>query len=205
VAARSKAYVYGRSPAAVVGSNPTLLALERVKPVPPMRNVQHSPAVDWDAVWANLHGVRLDGSVASYWYVAIHDIAPTRQRLAAIRLVPDPRCTLYGELDTLEHRLIACRQGPVLWRWTRGVLAAILTVCHTVIPDAWAWCPDYVIWPPQHRMAVTWIVAHFAHYRLWKQHGKSLNDYRTYLKGARRHVCLCPKRKRAVGNYLDVF
>jgi hypothetical protein len=55
------------------------------------------------------------------------------------------------------------------------------------------------------RMAVTWIVAHFVYYRLWKQHGQSLNDYRTYLKGARRHVCQCPKRKQAVGNYLDVF
>jgi hypothetical protein len=87
-------------------------------------------------VWANLHGVRLDGSVVSGWYLAIHDIVPTRRRLAAIRLVPDHSCLVCGEPDTLEHRLIACTQGTILWRWSKGVLAAMLRVCHTVIPDA---------------------------------------------------------------------
>jgi hypothetical protein len=61
-----------------------LVALAHIlKPVPPMRIVQRSPAVRWEAVWANLHGVRLDGSVVSDWYLAIHDVVP---RVSALRI-----------------------------------------------------------------------------------------------------------------------
>jgi hypothetical protein len=183
-----------------------LVALEHnLKPVPPMRIVERSPTVRWEAVWANIHGVKLDGAVVSDWYLAIHDVVPTRQRLAGIRLVPDHSCPVCGEPETLEHRLIACTQGPILWCWTKKVLAAILRARHTEIPDAWAWCPDYAIRPPQRGRAVSWMVASFVRYRLWNQHGQSLHDYRAYLYQARREMYQRSIRKRLVGNYLEVF
>jgi hypothetical protein len=176
-----------------------------VRPIRQMRIVRHSPAVVWDEVWTNFYSMRSYGPVATDWYFVIHDIVPTRQRLTMIQVASDPRCLLCGEEDTLEHRLLLCGQGPILWRWTRGVLSAFLRNNHTDIPDAWVWCPAYVIWPPQRRAAVSWFVAHFVHYRLPWQHGQSLNDFRLYLQAARRLVSDCPARMRAVGRYLEVF
>ena len=46
VAARSKAYVYGRSPAAIVGSNPVSFELSRKKVVFGLFNLQWKVKVD---------------------------------------------------------------------------------------------------------------------------------------------------------------
>jgi hypothetical protein len=181
----------------------TLLSLERSqRPVPQMRVVRHSPEVVWDAVWANLHSMRRDSPVVSDWYVVIHDIVPTRQRLASINYVPSPGCDVCGEVDTLEHRLLVCGQGAILWRWTKGIIAALLRVSHADIPNDWVWCPQYVLWPKQRRAAVTWIVAHFVHYRLGPSYVQSLNDLRSFLRRAWRMVARCPARRGALGTYL---
>jgi hypothetical protein len=169
-----------------------------------MRIVQKNPAVRWKALWKNIHSLRVAGSIISEWYAAIHDIITTRQRLAAIKLATDSVCILRGDIDTIAHRLTKCKYSPIIWQWTKGAIAAILRVCHTIIPEEWAWCPMYTLWPPQ-RHTATWILAHFVYHRLRVHHGQSLNDYRTYLRRARWEMYQCSIWKCTVGSYLDVL
>jgi hypothetical protein len=92
-----------------------------------------------------------------------------------IQLAVSPMYERCGDTKTIQHRLISCAPGPVLWLWPKGVIAAILRVSNGTIPDAWTWCPMYAIWPQQRRSAVTWIIAQFVSYRLRMQHTQSLN------------------------------
>ena len=58
------------------------------KTPPVMRTVHKQPYVKWNRVWQNLHESRAPEEVRSAWYAVIHDILPTRERLAAINLRP---------------------------------------------------------------------------------------------------------------------
>ena len=51
-----------------------------------MRIVQKRPNIQWDLVWRNLHTSCVPEDFRSAWYVVIHDILPTRERLATINL-----------------------------------------------------------------------------------------------------------------------
>lgn len=48
------------------------------------------------------------------WYVVIHDILPTIERLHKIRLVDSPLCSHCGDPDTVQHRATACGEGEWL-------------------------------------------------------------------------------------------
>jgi hypothetical protein len=88
--------------------------------------VRHRPDVDWTHVWYNLHRSHLSAMVKSEWYAVIHDIIPTRQRLAGIHIVEDAYCAGCGAVDSLLHRLYECGQGPVIWTWVKTGIAAFL-------------------------------------------------------------------------------
>ena len=51
-----------------------------------MRIVKQWPHNDWDRVWRNLHTAWITNTLKSTWYNIIHDLIPTQERLAAIRL-----------------------------------------------------------------------------------------------------------------------
>jgi hypothetical protein len=57
------------------------------------------------------------------WYMAIHDLLRTNERLYRIALTdtnPWDRC---GQIDTLTHRITGCGVGKDMWNWTRARLA----------------------------------------------------------------------------------
>jgi len=87
----------------------TLVALGKAgKPEPAMRMETLYPEVCWDIVWTNLNAVWIPNMMKTTWYQVIHDIVPTNDRLAKIRLRDDPHCTLCRKTDTILHHLTEC-------------------------------------------------------------------------------------------------
>jgi len=77
----------------------------------------------WIKVWNNLHTAWVSEEIASMWYIVLHDIVPTNERLHVIRLVKSDRCRLCGRRDTLVHRLTECNEGTAIWLCTRERIA----------------------------------------------------------------------------------
>jgi hypothetical protein len=77
------------------------------------------PNVKWGRVWENLHSRALSDSLTSTWYVAVHEIFPTNDRLAVIQLAPSSACSYCGKDDSIQHRITDCGEGTVIWNWTR--------------------------------------------------------------------------------------
>ena len=71
-------------------------------------------------------------------YAVIHELVPTNEHLADIRLADTTRCTDCGIVDTLKHRITECGKGPVIWNCTRDRIAALIRVnlpLHTGVVD----------------------------------------------------------------------
>jgi hypothetical protein len=87
----------------------------------PMRNVRIetlNPTYDWPRIWHNLHTAWITEAVRSSWYLAIHDVIPTKQRLHRIALTDTDPCVQCGQPDTLPHRLTECSAAKNMWVWT---------------------------------------------------------------------------------------
>jgi hypothetical protein len=121
------------------------------------------PTLDWHRIWSNLHAAWIPDTVRSLWYMAIHDILPTIERLHRIILADSALCTHCGQTDTLSHRLKDCDAGKEIWRWTQRHLATMLRThpCH--IPEDWPLRPHFNLWPPQRhgRYCGSWPISSF--------------------------------------------
>jgi hypothetical protein len=84
-----------------------------------MRVAQIKPSTDWKLVWKNLHSSWVSEQAKSTWYSVIHEIIPTNEHLYTIRLVESGRCRPCGRQNTLQRRLTECKEGSVIWTWTR--------------------------------------------------------------------------------------
>jgi hypothetical protein len=68
--------------------------------------------------------------------------------------------TIVGSTDTILHRIVQCREGAIIWDWTKTRIAAILRVHQSVIPEEWTIRPVYKFWPANRQTAISWILAH---------------------------------------------
>jgi len=84
-----------------------------------LRIARKYPRIAWQGVWANVHTTGLSDPIKSTWYAATHEIIPTNERLAAIHLTTTTSCVRCGATDTLQHRTIACEEGPVICTCTK--------------------------------------------------------------------------------------
>jgi len=91
-----------------------------------MRIVHKQPDVKWNRVWQNLHESRAPEEVRSAWYAVIHDILPTRERLAAINLTDIANCRQCNANDSLSHRRMECGEGSAICSWTNSKIAKML-------------------------------------------------------------------------------
>jgi hypothetical protein len=140
-----------------------------------------TPNFDWHRIWSNLHASWIPDIVRSLWYMAIHDILPTNERLHRIALANSAHCTHCGQIDTLSHRLTDCGAEKDMWRWTQGHLATMLRThpCH--IPEDWPLRPRFSLWPPQRHGAVLWVLAHFVFYRVQHPTTPTLEDFADFM------------------------
>jgi len=65
-----------------------------------MRIKQLHPDTQWMQVWKNLHKLWVSEEIASMWYIVVHDIVPTYERLHPIRFVESDRCGHCGNRRT---------------------------------------------------------------------------------------------------------
>jgi hypothetical protein len=102
---------------------------------PPLIRVVHKqPDINWNQVWQNLHESRTPKEVLSAWYAVIHDLLPTRERLAAINLAVTANCRQCNAKDSLSHRLTECGEGPAIWSWTNSKIAMMLRIDRSTCP-----------------------------------------------------------------------
>ena len=142
-----------------------------------MRIVKKFPRTTWNQAWKNLHASPVSDEIKSTWYKALHDFIPTNDRLSAINLTDNSACSSCGRPESLQHKITEGAEGPVIWTWTKKLLAYILRVDHRHIPQAWIIHPDFQHWPLQRQSVVLWIMAHLVQYRLLTQRRLSLLDY----------------------------
>jgi len=104
---------------------------------PTIRIAQKLPGTPWERLWRNLHGVEVPDTVKSTSLAAIHDIIPTNDRLAAIYLSYTSSCSRCRKPDSIEHKIMDCAEGKLLWNWTREKLGMTLHLDHRHIPPDW--------------------------------------------------------------------
>jgi hypothetical protein len=102
-----------------------------------LRVIQLRPTIKWTRIWHNLHIVWISEHIKSTWYLVIHEIIPTNERLYAIRLTDNDRCSQCERLDTLQYRIIECKEGTAIWHWTRARIAELLRMDPRHIPAEW--------------------------------------------------------------------
>jgi hypothetical protein len=152
---------------------------------PELRIIQKHTATRWWRIWKNLHVAPLTDMVKSAWFAAIHDIVPTNDRLAAIRLTNDSSCAKCGKPDSIQHTITEYMEGQLIWDWTRTKIGMIHRVDPRHITPDWPIRPAFQYWPPQRQAALLWIIAHLVDYRLQSSRRLSLKDFMEFLRRAR--------------------
>jgi len=83
------------------------------------------------------------------WYIVVHDIVPTNERLQAIRLVESDLRGHCGRRDTLVHLLTECNEGTAIWLWTRERIAQMIRTDQCRILADLCLRPYFQFWLPQ--------------------------------------------------------
>jgi hypothetical protein len=140
------------------------------------------PNTDWETVWKNLHPAPVSGTTKAVWYRILHDIIPTNERLHKIGLSSTDQCRRCDKKDTIQHRLIECGNGEIVWKWTRQKIATMLRMDPRYIPPEWILRPHFKLWPPQRHRAILWVLAQLVLYRVHQRRPLTLNDYMDFLR-----------------------
>jgi hypothetical protein len=140
---------------------------------------------DWSRIWRNLHTACIRDTVRSTWYMVLHDILPTKERLNRIPISDSDHCNYCGQTDTLSHRIMECGAGGDMWRWTRVRMAAILRINACYVSDYWPLRPQFNLWPRHRHGAALWILAFFLYFRLQHPDQPNLLDYADFMRQAR--------------------
>jgi hypothetical protein len=170
-----------------------------------IRVIRKQPNTRWDRVWKNLHFTAVSSSVRTTWFLAIHDVIPTKERLATIGITESNLCTACDSIGSLRHRINRCGEGPVIWNWTLKKIAAILQKDTRQVPEDWTLQPDFHIQTPSKHAAILWILAHLTAYRLQEQKHLSLQDYVDFLRMASWKIKTGKNRHNKMGHILDTL
>jgi hypothetical protein len=179
------------------------ISLANTKPTD-MRITKHYPITDWARVWAILQTTWASDAMNVNWYMVIHDIIPTKERLHAIRLTDSTQCRICGENGTGIHRIAECGEETAMWKWTRIRIAALLRTDQTQVPQEWILRPNFHTRTPRQHGAVLWIVAHMVWFRMQERRAQSAQDYSDFLRRTRWKAYHTPGRVKLVGNYLQI-
>ena len=133
-----------------------------------LRIVSKFPCTNLKRVWMNLHASAVSEAVKSNWYMAIHNLLPTNERLAAINLTYTTACTSCGHLDSLQHRITDCGDSPIIWTWTKQKLGVILRMDHRYIRQDWTLPPFFSTGPRRNRwrFSGSWLTSFIIAYSL---------------------------------------
>jgi len=149
-----------------------------------LRVVRKCPDIDWERVWKNLHSRVLSASLTSTWYVVIHEIVPTNDRLEAIHLSPTSARSNCGQEDSIPHRIRLWRRPDHMELGT-DEMGIILRMDPKYTFKEWTLRPFFIFWPRQRQAAILWIQAHLVHYRLQTHWRLSIYEFMDFLRRSR--------------------
>ena len=172
---------------------------------PEQRIVQKYPTTTWRCIWTNRYAAPVTEMVKSACFAAIHDIVPTKDRLAVMRLTNTSSCARCGEPNSIQHTITECMEGLLIWTWTREKLGMILRMDPRHIPPDWPIRPAFQYWPPQRQAALLWIITHLVYYRLQSSRRLSLKDFMECLRRARWKAHHRSAPRPNTGRYLDLL
>ena len=93
-----------------------LMRMDEVKNgTPELCIVQKYPTTPWRCICTNLHAAPVPQMVKSAWFAAIHDIVPTKDRFAFMRLTNTSSCARCGEPNSIQHTITECMEGWLIW------------------------------------------------------------------------------------------
>jgi len=101
------------------------LALKGARDV---RIMTQHPTTPRSKVWGYLQAVWSSEDLIDAWFMVIHDLIPTNDRLAKIQRSTTNNCQHCGRVEILIHRLTECSEGADIWRWTGSRIAIILRI-----------------------------------------------------------------------------
>ena len=109
--------------------------------------------------------------------------------------------------DELQHRLVECGEGRLMWDWTGDRLARILRPTWRQIPDGWILRPYFSLWTPQKTTGGKWLLAYFVAFRLQQRDRKTRQDYYDFLRRAKWKLKQTTRwnENERVDNYLSVL
>jgi len=112
--------------------------------------------IDWVRTWKNLNEAPVPETTRGVWYRVIHEIITMNECLHLINMVQTDTCRKCASKDTLEHRLLVCGEGKLIWEYSRPLIVRMLRMIPLRIPDDWIIHPQFHIWPPKRRRAILW-------------------------------------------------
>jgi len=170
-----------------------------------MRIMHLHPSADWERIRTNSHEFWTMETVKINWYVVIHDILSTNERVHKIRLVDSPRCGHCGEPDTVQNRVTACVEGARIWLWTKRCIVWILRIDPAHTPPDWTTRPQFRLLPPQRHRAVLLIPAQIVWYRIKESLLSTEQDYSDFLRRIRWKAYQVKHRRTNFGNALEIL
>jgi len=118
------------------------------------RVVRKYTDANWKRLWTNLHTAWISDAQRSTCCMVVHDLTPTKDRLAAINLTETNRYSTCGAVDTTQHRLTQFGVNQLIWNWTRARIAAITRTYSLYVPEVWTLRQDFHICSPQRLKAM---------------------------------------------------
>ena len=157
---------------------------------------------DWSTVWKNVGEAPVSGTNRAEWYKIIHDSLPTNVRLHKIRIVPKDKCGNCARVDMVEHRLIECGEGTLIWNCIRERLARMLGIEPERIPVEWLTRPQFNICPRKRHRAILWTLAKHVIFRNQERRDLTLHDFIDLIRRTKWKMYQAQKWNEHVGDYL---
>lgn len=152
--------------------------------------------VDWPAAWRNISRSWHGSATRTAWYLVVHDLVPTNERLHKCKPTISDRCARCGAQDTLGHRLVSCGAAADVWAWLNRSVARLGTA------DAYL-RPDRVWRPAQLSNTMQWVIGKIVRYLMEEEYQSvSVPGVKTFLAEARSSIDNRQKEKY-YGNYIE--
>ena len=141
---------------------------------PPPKIIYKYEDLPWNEIWDRLNLPVLTSEIRDLMFMLIHNILPTRDRLARLGRRQDALCSAEDGNESAEHLFSACTRTQVVWAWARRKIIHLM-------PQSNIYPSDFELLhlafePNTMEKEIVWVISHFCCY-VWdqkKKHGNRL-------------------------------
>ena len=141
---------------------------------PPPKIVYKFDNLPWDEIWGRLNLPVLVSEVRDLMFMLIHNILPTRDRLARLRRRQDALCSAEDGIESAEHLFTACTRTQVAWAWARRKIIHLMPVSN-IYPSDFELI-HLAFEPNTMEKEIVWLISHYCWY-VWDQKKKHGNRF----------------------------